>query len=127
MGNADWIEANLSNEQKLVIEEEASNISILASAGSGKTRTLVHLLARDLTNGIPAKGIVAFTFTEKAAEELSARIHMILKQNAPRVLNVHDCSRSSVWAGNTIFTLLLVIRSVNTWFADILCYSSLRA
>lgn len=85
MENIGWLISTLSEEQRRVIDQPSSNTAILASAGSGKTRTLVHLLARDLLAGVPPTGIIAFTFTEKASEELLARIHMLLKQNAPNL------------------------------------------
>lgn len=45
----------------------------LASAGTGKTTTLVTLLARFLDEGVPPDRIVATTFTRRAAEELLER------------------------------------------------------
>ena len=39
----------------------------------------------DLANDIPAKDIIAFTFTEKAAEELLARIHILAKRHLPNI------------------------------------------
>jgi DNA helicase-2/ATP-dependent DNA helicase PcrA len=84
-GMQEWIAAALSDEQKVVFASTSSHASILAAAGSGKTRTLIHLLADDLCAGVPASGIVAFTFTEKAAEELLARIHVLGKEKMPDV------------------------------------------
>src|SRR5271157_3502711 len=81
----DWISAALSGEQKLPFAGTRNHASILAAAGSGKTRTLIHLLADDLCCGIPASGIVAFTFTDKAAEELLARIHVLRKDKMPDI------------------------------------------
>src|SRR2546428_13717883 len=82
----DWIAAALSKEQKLPFAAGTSNhASILAAAGSGKTRTLIHLLADDLCSGIPSSGIIAFTFTDKAADELLARIHVLGKEKMPTV------------------------------------------
>ena len=80
-----WIDTALSEEQKLPFAGTKDHASILAAAGSGKTRTLIHLLAQDLCSGIPASGIVAFTFTDKAAEELLARIHVLGKEKMPTV------------------------------------------
>ncbi|MFX0199745.1 MAG: ATP-dependent helicase [Candidatus Hodarchaeota archaeon] len=74
------IRAVLSPEQQEPFARTTANACILAGAGSGKTRTLVHLLAADLAAGVPASGIVAFTFTEKAGQELLARIHMLAKK-----------------------------------------------
>lgn len=81
----DWISSSLSREQRRPFDSTKGRSSILAGAGSGKTRTLVHLLAQDLRLGTPASSIVAFTFTEKAAEELLARIHAMRHQYMPSV------------------------------------------
>ena len=81
----DWIAAAISEEQKHPFAGTRDRSSILAAAGSGKTRTLTHLLAHNLCSGIPASGITAFTFTEKAAEELLARIHVLRNEKMPQV------------------------------------------
>ncbi|EGB14648.1 UvrD/REP helicase [Pseudodesulfovibrio mercurii] len=52
-----------------------NDLTILsASAGSGKTYTLTGLLAGLLDQGVRPDGVVATTFTRKAASELSARV-----------------------------------------------------
>ncbi len=81
----DWIAAAISEEQRSPFAGTRDRASILAAAGSGKTRTLTHLLAHDLCSGIPASAIVAFTFTEKAAEELLARIYVLRNQKMQTV------------------------------------------
>ena len=53
-----WIKSNLSEEQKAVLNNKNRNSCILASAGSGKTRILVHLVAMDLANGVRPSEIV---------------------------------------------------------------------
>ena len=80
-----WIESALSPEQQKPFTRLSHHACILAAAGSGKTRTLVHLLAADLAAGIPPSGIIAFTFTEKAGEELLARTYMLTKQYLPNL------------------------------------------
>jgi len=77
--------AELSAEQLKPFTRKARNTCILAGAGSGKTKTLVRLLASDLLRGIPPENIVCFTFTEKAAEELLARIHNLARNEFPTV------------------------------------------
>jgi DNA helicase-2/ATP-dependent DNA helicase PcrA len=47
---------------------------ILAGAGSGKTRVLVHRLGWLMDQGIPPQAILTVTFTNKAAHELKSRI-----------------------------------------------------
>lgn len=82
---ASWIAESLSREQQAPFSCKSNRMSVLAAAGSGKTRTLTHLLAHDLASGLPAASIVAFTFTEKAADELLARVHALALQHMPTV------------------------------------------
>ena len=72
----------LSERQKEAVETIDEDLEIIACAGAGKTgvvtRRIVNILKqkRDIT---PAN-IVAFTFTEKAAEELKSRIYKYAKK-----------------------------------------------
>ena len=50
------------------------HLQIIASAGSGKTEVVSQRVADLLADGFPAESIVAFTFTERAADELTNRI-----------------------------------------------------
>jgi DNA helicase-2/ATP-dependent DNA helicase PcrA len=56
------------------VRHRGSHVQIIASAGSGKTEVVAQRAADLLADGVPAEGIVAFTFTERAAEELKNRI-----------------------------------------------------
>lgn len=47
---------------------------VVAGAGTGKTRTLVHRVAWLLEQGVPPRGIVLLTFTRRAASEMLARV-----------------------------------------------------
>src|SRR5262249_35205691 len=51
-----------------------THIQIIACAGSGKTETLARRVAHLLAKNVAPSSIVAFTFTEKAANELKERI-----------------------------------------------------
>ncbi len=49
-------------------------MQVIASAGAGKTEVVSQRVADLLADGVPPEGIVAFTFTERAAQELKERI-----------------------------------------------------
>lgn len=64
----------LEGEALGAVRHRGSHLQIIASAGSGKTEVVSQRVADLLADGIPAAGIVAFTFTERAAAELKHRI-----------------------------------------------------
>ena len=51
---------------------------IIAGPGSGKTRTLTHRIAHQVTErGVPAGHVLAITFTRRAAEEMRDRLALL--------------------------------------------------
>jgi len=72
-----------TDEQKKAINHGKGHLRILACAGSGKTEVVSRRIARLIKNGEDPKTIVAFTFTEKAADELKSRIRIILDKECP--------------------------------------------
>ncbi len=70
--------------QQEAIEYDAGHLLILACAGSGKTDTLSRRVAHLIKHRrIPKEAIIAFTFTDHAANELKARIRTYLEQEIP--------------------------------------------
>ena len=66
----------LTSEQEEAISETERNLQIIACAGSGKTEVITRRIANILQSKpcINPENIVAFTFTEKAAESMKKRI-----------------------------------------------------
>lgn len=56
------------------VAHRGSHMQIIAAAGSGKTEVVSQRVADLLADGVAPRGIVAFTFTEKASAELKDRI-----------------------------------------------------
>ncbi len=64
----------LSDSQAEAISYGNGPMLIAAGAGSGKTRTLTQRLIYLIESGVKPEGIVAITFTNKAADEMKSRI-----------------------------------------------------
>ena len=64
----------LSGDALAAVRHRGSHVQIIASAGSGKTEVVAQRVADLMATGTDPAGIIAFTFTERAADELKARI-----------------------------------------------------
>jgi DNA helicase-2/ATP-dependent DNA helicase PcrA len=65
---------DLEGEARRAVEYRGGHLQIIAAAGSGKTEVVSQRVAALLAEGCPPAGIVAFTFTERAADSLKSRI-----------------------------------------------------
>ena len=70
---------NLNAAQEEAVTSDKNHLLVLAGAGSGKTRVLVHRIAWKIqVDNISPYGILAVTFTNKASREMRERIDELL-------------------------------------------------
>ncbi|MBV1908385.1 MAG: DNA helicase II [Kangiellaceae bacterium] len=80
---------SLNKAQRDAVTADAPALLVLAGAGSGKTRVLVHRIAWLIAmENLTPHSIMAVTFTNKAAHEMRSRVEQLLGR-----------SSSSMWIG----------------------------
>ncbi len=91
-GSLDVLVADLTGPQRAAVEHRGGPLLIIAGAGSGKTRVLTRRIAHLLaTRDATPFSILAITFTNKAADEMRARVTDLVGPGAERmwVLTFH--------------------------------------
>ncbi len=74
---------HLNQAQRDAVTAQQKALLVLAGAGSGKTRVLVHRIAWLIaTEGLSAHQIMSVTFTNKAAQEMRHRVEDLLGRNS---------------------------------------------
>lgn len=85
---------SLTDAQREAVCHVDGPLLILAGPGSGKTRVVTHRVAYLLSQGVPARQILALTFTNKAADEMRTRLERLAPSQPVWMGTFHRfCSR----------------------------------
>lgn len=99
--------------QQSAIDHDDGNLLIVACAGSGKTDTISRRIARFVKNGAAKASIIAFTFTEHAANELKARIRGHLEEVVP-----HEPSLGDMYVGTIHSFCLRLLKELDPTYRN---------
>ena len=110
----------LNEAQRDAVTSDSKKLLVLAGAGSGKTKVLVHRIAwLNKALSFSTHSILAVTFTNKAASEMKGRIEEILEQPIPEMWcgTFHsisiDCSEDIILKQILIEILLFLIAMIS--------------
>ena len=81
-----------AEQQAAVDHDDATPLLVIAGAGTGKTHTLAHRVARLVAQGADPARVLLLTFSRRAAQEMSRRVERLLRVATP-------AANTLPWAG----------------------------
>lgn len=81
-----------TEQQKKVVDYKEGHVLVNASAGSGKTATIINRAGKLLLSGVQEDELVMITFTKAAAQEMSKRLKDVAGMNSVEVSTIHSFS-----------------------------------
>lgn len=104
----------LNEEQRKAATTTEGPLLIIAGAGAGKTKTIVHRILEIISRGARPEEILAVTFTNKAAKEMRERVALLLPHGSrlPTLTTFHSLGAQILreHAGAIGFTKQFIIR-----------------
>lgn len=95
----------LNPQQRRAVTADGQHVLILAGPGSGKTRVLTYRIAHLIRErGVQPYGILAVTFTNKAAREMESRVQKLL-----------DSQLEGIWLGTFHAICARILRREHTY------------
>ncbi|MEG1527825.1 MAG: UvrD-helicase domain-containing protein [Clostridia bacterium] len=83
-------EQQLNSAQQRAVDCIEGAVLVLAGAGSGKTKVLTYRIANMIARGISPYEILAITFTNKASNEMKARLNDMVGSKGLTVCTIHS-------------------------------------
>ncbi len=108
MWSSDQILEGLNEAQRQAVCHGDGPLLIVAGAGTGKTKTLVHRVALLIARGVPSQRILLLTFTRRAADQMLRRVDTLLRQT--RAQGTSGAVGQPLWGGTFHATASRLLR-----------------